>query len=300
VAFVQHETEAESDVARTLLSVVSANLAQEVSQQWLKLAPKPILPDMYHRNCFDFIDLHPVEVARQLTILEFQLFAAIEGKELLNQCWNAEDKEIQAPNVTLTISRFNQMSGWITTLMVKVKEMKPRVSLLKRFVDIAHECLKLNNFNSVVEIVSALGTTAVRRLTDTWDQLDPETKQTFQELKDLFETRKNWEHYRNRLASCTPPCIPYLGLYLTDLVMVDEVHKKSVTHPDSPETSLYNIERLVRISALHQEVKTFQAVRYCLKPVSYFQEYLMRLDQMSADECYNMSLEIQQKKKSAV
>ncbi len=60
-----------------------------------------------------------VGTARQLTILEFQLFAAIEGRELLNQCWNGENKERDAPNVTLTISRFNQMSGWITTLMVK-------------------------------------------------------------------------------------------------------------------------------------------------------------------------------------
>lgn len=125
---------------------------------------------------FDFIDLHPVEVARQLTILEFQLFAAIEGRELLHQCWNGPDKETAAPNVTLTISRFNQMSGWITTLMVKVKEMKPRVALLKRFIDIAQACMELNNFNSVVEIVSGLGTTAVRRLTDTWDLLPDDTK----------------------------------------------------------------------------------------------------------------------------
>ncbi len=43
--------------------------------------------------------------------------------------------------------------------------MKPRVALVKRFIDIADCCMQLNNFNSVVEIISGLQTTAVRRLT---------------------------------------------------------------------------------------------------------------------------------------
>ncbi len=123
-------------------------------KEWLKSAPKALLPDMYQRNTFDFIDLNPVEVARQLSILEHNLFSAIEGCELLNQCWNKEQKEIDAPNVTLTIRRFNQMSGWITSLIVKVKPLKPRVALLRRFIDIADACRQLNNFNSVVEIIS--------------------------------------------------------------------------------------------------------------------------------------------------
>ena len=74
------------------------------------------------------------------------------------------------------------------------------------------------------------------------------------------------------------------------------MHKKRVANPDHPDVQLFNVERLARISAIHVEVKTYQAVRYCLKPVSYFQEYLMRLDQMSADECYNASVAIQKKK----
>lgn len=115
-------------------------------------------------------------------------------------------------------------------------------------------------------------------------------------MKLFLETRKNWERYRHRLATCTPPCIPYLGLYLTDLVMVDEVHKKMVTNPEYPTVQLFNAERLMRIAAIHAEVKELQAVRYCLKPVSYFQEYLQRLDQMSEDESYAASMRIQKKK----
>lgn len=108
----------------------------------------------------------------------------------MHQCWNGGNKETDAPNVTLTIRRFNQMSGWITSLIVKVKSLNPRVALLKRFIEIADACLQLNNFNSVVEIVSGLGTTAVRRLTETWDLVPEETMQLFQQMKDMLETRR--------------------------------------------------------------------------------------------------------------
>lgn len=55
---------------------------------------------------------------------------------------------------------------------------------------------------------------SVRRLTDTWDLLGDDGKDLFAALKDFLETRRNWERYRSRLASCTPPCVPYLGAWL--------------------------------------------------------------------------------------
>jgi hypothetical protein len=188
------------------------------------------------------------------------------------------------------------MSGWITSLLVKVVEMKPRVALLKRFIDIADCCFNLNNFNSVIEIVSGLQTTSVRRLTDTFDFLSDETKATFQRLKEFLDTRKNWENYRTRLrhlTSVSEPCLPYLGIYLTDLTMIDEASKKTVPHPAFPGTKLLNFERAAKIASIHSEIRKFQTEKYCLSPVSYFQEYLSRLDQLSEEECFRLSQQIQ-------
>lgn len=267
-----------------------------LSKNFFKSSPKPLLPDMYHLHTFDFIDLHPLEVARQLTILEYGLFASIELKELLNQAWDSETKETSAPNVTQTIRRFNQMSGWITSLIVKITPLKPRVALLKRFIDIADECLKLDNFNSVLEIVSGLQTTSVRRLTETFEQLSDETKQTYQNLRDFLETRKNWERYRTRLNSVTGPCVPYLGIHLTDLTMIAEKFRKKVPHPDFPDVTLLNWERSSRVAEVLGLIKRLQVKRYRLHAVPYFQEYLSRLDQLSEDECMKLSQEIQPKK----
>ena len=291
------------DIGKLIRDAIAAHALppdERAAKLWSKSAPKPILPDMYQRNTFDFIDLNPVEVARQLTILEHQLFSAIEGRELLNQCWNKDNKEVDAPNVTLTIRRFNQMSGWITSLIVKVKPLKPRVALVRRFIEIADACMQLNNFNSVAEIVSGLQTSAVKRLTDTFAELPADTALILTQLREFLETRKNWERYRSRLSSLSGvPCVPYLGLYLTDLTMIDEAMRKTVAHPEHEDVTLLNFERASRIAAVHAEIRRFQADRYRLQSISYLQEYLSRLDQMSEDECYALSLELQARKKEA-
>ena len=263
----------------------------------LKRALKPVLPDIYHRHTFDFLDLNSVEVARQLTILESDLFRSINAKELINQAWNdAESKEHNAPNVTSTIRRFNLMSGWITSLIVSITPIRPRVFMLTRFIEIANACLELNNLNSVVEIVSGLQTTSVRRLTETFAELSEECQIVYQNLRDFLETKKNWQRYRRRLASVKGPCVPYLGICLTDLTMIDEKYKKTISHPDFENVKLLNFERASKIADIVTSVCALQKEQYPLASVSYFQEYLLRLDQLSEEQCMELSLEIQPRK----
>lgn len=92
-------------------------------------------------------------MARQLTVLEHGLFKQMYPKEFLNQKWSKPDRETTAPNVTKVIKRFNQMSFWVSncnlhsdssnfqnkvvSCIVCQPNLKPRVALVKRFVDIA-------------------------------------------------------------------------------------------------------------------------------------------------------------------
>jgi len=52
-------------------------------------------------------DLNVEEVARQLTLIEYDLFKAIKPWECLGQAWTKKDKEIKAPNIIAMIKRFN-------------------------------------------------------------------------------------------------------------------------------------------------------------------------------------------------
>lgn len=70
--------------------------------------PAPILPKNL-TAAPTLLDFHPEEIARQLTLIESQLYRAIKPWECLGQAWAKKDKERRAPRVMAMINRFNQV-----------------------------------------------------------------------------------------------------------------------------------------------------------------------------------------------
>ena len=61
------------------------------------LPPSPILP----KNLLDFcfLDLDPVELARQITLLQWTTFRSIKPNECLNQSWNKKELHQYSPHI---------------------------------------------------------------------------------------------------------------------------------------------------------------------------------------------------------
>ncbi|KNC71871.1 hypothetical protein SARC_15584 [Sphaeroforma arctica JP610] len=60
----------------------------------------PQRPDSY-----DILNISTLEIARQMTLIDFDLFAKIKSTELVNQAWNKNGAK--APNICASIHRFN-------------------------------------------------------------------------------------------------------------------------------------------------------------------------------------------------
>jgi len=103
-------------------------------------------------------------MARQLTLLESTLFRAIRPHEFLNQNWSKPGRELNSPNILIMIEWFNKVSLWASTTMVLANDNKDRIQIIKKWIDVAEECRKLNNLNSVMEILGGLRMAAVSRL----------------------------------------------------------------------------------------------------------------------------------------
>jgi len=140
------------------------------------------------------LDIHPLEVARQLTLIEHNLYRTITPCECLRQRWTGKDKATLAPNIIALIDRFNKVSRWCCSEIVREKDLKSRAVVLNRFILIAsvrknhlsyassslkrvhdfapgavQQCRELNNFNGVMEVMAGLQNAAAYRLKKTWN-----------------------------------------------------------------------------------------------------------------------------------
>jgi len=115
----------------------------------------------------------------------------------------------------------NQVTGWVATEILRPEDIRQRAVALNRFLAMAKSSIKINNFNGAMEILSALNSAPVHRLQRTWNMLPHKSWEWFEELTSLFNTSINWKAYREKLKSATPPCVPYLGLYLSDLTFIE-------------------------------------------------------------------------------
>ncbi|KAG0279168.1 hypothetical protein BGZ95_002082 [Linnemannia exigua] len=235
-------------------------------------APQPITPRNLKK--IKFLELDPLEFARQLTIMEATVYNKIRPVECLNKCWSSEDPELaaKAVNIKKMIETSNLYANWINELVLSEKELKKRVLVIRHLVAIAERLRQLNNFSMLSSTVAALLQSPVHRLKRTWEQVPAKSMTTFMELQQLMSLNKNWAVYREELHTANPPCVPFVGMYLTDLVMIYDGNKDAMKQSNH----LINFNKRIKTAEVIREIQQYQSVPYCLTAVPEIQQYIRR------------------------
>ncbi|XP_070586329.1 ral guanine nucleotide dissociation stimulator-like [Erythrolamprus reginae] len=270
---------------------------------------------------FEFQSFSVYMIAMQLTRMDADLFMKVVPYHCLGSIWSKRDKEGKehlAPTIRATIAQFNTVTNCVIVTCLKDKMLKPqqRAKVLERWIEIARLCRILKNLSSLHAIVSGLQSYAIHRLKKTWDEVSRESRRVFRELSEIFSDDNNYSLSRELLIKegtskfatleihsktdlkrlqhqeemgVMQGSIPYLGTFLTDLVMLDTFMK------DKLEGNLINFEKRRKEFEVIAQIKLLQSAcnNYNFIENNHFKTWFQELEQLSEAESYSFSCGIE-------
>ena len=249
--------------------------------------PAPIAPRFNKK--LRFTDIEPLELARQLTLMESGLYIKIKPMECLQRA--REQKSENVDNITMVIQTSNKIADWVADLVLSKEDSRKRANVIKHLISVADCCRALNNFSSMIAITSGLNTPPIRRLKRTWEQVNQRHLQIFHNCEATIDSNRNFNQYRQLMANVTPPCVPFIGVFLSTLQFIQD------GNPDTLPGGLVNFKKRQKASEVISDIKRWQTQTFNLTPLpvvmGFIEESLNQYNdtKASSDHFWGLSLE---------
>lgn len=234
------------------------------------------------------LDFDPLELARQFTIKESQIFCSILPEELLATEWMKKSGSM-AVNVRAMSRLSTDLTNLVADCILQLECPKKRAVIIKQWIKIANKLLDLANYDSLMAIICALDGSTIVRMKRTWELVSSKTKATLEHLKSVVDISRNYTVLRQRLQNHVPPCLPFVGTYLTDLTFVDVGNQTTRQLPsDGNEASkaVINFDKHMKTAKIISELQRFQ-IPYRFSEIpelqTWMQDQLVRV--RTSDEC---------------
>ncbi|CAL8358829.1 unnamed protein product [Arctogadus glacialis] len=254
-------------------------------------------------------------IAEQLTKMETELFVRLVPYHCLGSLWSQRDKkghEDVCWSVRATVRQFNRLANVVLASSLCPIHLKSqqRARLLEKWISVAEECRARKNFSSLYAIVSALRSNPLHRLRRTWQETDREAVRRYEELSEIFSDKDNYSQSRvllkgegtakfaihdNRANNRRHPgasaqgTVPYLGIFLTDLTMLDTAVK------DNLENGYINFDKRRREFEVLAQIRLLQSS--CKNCVFWsdktFVDWYWSAPTLTEEESYRLSNEIE-------
>lgn len=217
------------------------------------------------------LDFEPLEIARQLTVMQMSLFCSITPEELLGLKWTKLGGT-GSPNVKAMSTFTTGLTNLVVDTILQHDEVKKRAVAIKCWIKIANQCSLLHNYDGLMAITCALTAASIKRLQFTWEAVPAKRREMFKALQATVELDHNYKALRAQLHDRVPPCLPFLGMFLTDLTFVDVGNPATKTNDTG--LTVINFDKHTRTAKCIGEMQRFQ-IPYRLTELPDLRDWLM-------------------------
>jgi hypothetical protein len=232
---------------------------------------------------FSFLDVDPLELARQITLQDAAIYQGMQTRELLDCQWTKAGGS-KAPTVQVITKRFNSIAAWVVGVILREDDVARRAKVIENFIKTAEHLLELQNFNGVMQLIASLSKTEIVRLAKTHAAMSRESRRAFDNLHKLLD--KNCARLRDLYKEANPPCLPYIGTFMTDLTFIGEMK------PRLPNGMINYRKLQLQASSLDSLLGRRGRILYKLKEVKEIRDIIGKKDVAfaSEEEAYQRSL----------
>ncbi|KAF2447078.1 rap guanine nucleotide exchange factor 4 [Karstenula rhodostoma CBS 690.94] len=195
------------------------------------LVPNPIKP-LTKLQWRQFMEETEEAIAKELTRIDWIMFSSIRPRDLIRHVsMSPEEKKRfkSLENVTRMTDHFNHVHFLVQHYILMRDKHRHRALMLEKWMKVARELRKLNNYNSLGAVLAGINSTAVHRLAATRELVPQQANLDFMKLEILMGQSQSYKCYRLAWDNSARERLPYLPLHRRDLVTASEGNATFVT-----------------------------------------------------------------------
>jgi hypothetical protein len=246
-----------NELNKLMEKVVSSPVLHDTLTKSLSGSPKtPLSSSQKHpfqslksSDKFDFRQASAEHLAFLFTLRDTLLMRNLTLKEIRIWIENAE----QAHSIIALANHFNRTSKLIAYDIVSEKDKKKRKLIFKKWINVAYEMYRLNNFHGVMQVLIAINCPSISRLYSIKKLVKKKPKCAA--IQKMWHVETNFGIHRNLIAQLGPQqnFVPPFPMVLHDLQAMLEVLHRSQNEDHYNFSLLENLERLVKLLIHYRE-----------------------------------------------